>query len=98
VVWSFHISIKHKDITVTFTHTERKTLKFIDEKVLLPLDLRGTMEDLKRRGYVKTRKGPDGFPKPYVVKSALEEIYRKPEPVDPKRVNVNTGILIDVDE
>jgi hypothetical protein len=56
------------------------------------------MEDLKRRGYVKTRKGPDGFPKPYVVKSALEEIYRKPEPVDPARVNVNTGTLIDVDE
>lgn len=87
-----------KDIAVTFTHTERKTLKYIHENVIVPLDLRSTLEDLKRRGYVKTSKSNSNLSKNYVVKTALNEIYKKPDPVDPKRVNVNTGTLIDTDE
>ena len=81
---------------MNFTHTERKTLDYVNRQVIVPLDLRSTVDDLRRRGAIKRSRGRT--PSLYVVESALAELNRKPEAVDPKRVNQHTGVLIDKDE
>lgn len=79
---------------MSFTHTEKRVFEHILNGQMVPMDLRPTMEALRARGHVFKNKMPRGTVL-MVSDAAQAAMEPKTAKVNPMRVNVNSGKLLD---
>jgi hypothetical protein len=79
---------------MSFTHTEKQVIRHILKGQMVPMDLRKTRDALQARGDVVRTRTPRGF-EWTVSDAANRAVQERTDRVDPLRVNVNSGKLLD---
>lgn len=84
-------------MSLNLTHKEKKVIHQVANNMIVQIDLNDTLANLQERGIIKPV-SKSKYPKLKVIQEALDETYGGKPAVDPMRVNVNNGKLIDEDE